>query len=91
MLQDYSDIELTAELRRREEERQRMIFNFVELVPLPQVEESIKSWMKERLSDDYHEDTDIDHYLVESVIQTFYGNDVYDRLREHDRLKEKNE
>ena len=85
MLQDYSDIELTAELR------QRMIFNFVELVPLPQVEESIKSWMKERLSDDYHEDTDIDHYLVESVIQTFYGNDVYDRLREHDRLKEKNE
>jgi len=29
-------------------------------------------------SDEYHEDNDLGHYLVETVLQTIYGKDVYD-------------
>lgn len=87
MIEHYSDAQLRDELKRREEEKQEIIFKFLEVVPLPDVEAAVRGWMNDRLSDDYHEDNDNDHYLVEAILHAYYGEDVYDRLSKYDIYK----
>lgn len=86
MLQDYSNIELKAELKRREMPQ----FEFVKTaMDFLRLEELAQTWMDCRLSPSYHEDNDDDHYLVEAIIKTFYGKTVYARLEKYDEIKGK--
>ena len=80
-LKDYSDFELSDELKRRKEELEKVKLIKPDVKPLTIVDYTslagrIDSTLKQAIEDKYWDD-DNDHYILEDVMETVYGKDFY--------------
>jgi hypothetical protein len=81
-LSNFSESELQNELRRRKDAKK--IKNF-KVLPFDKERyekftKEMKSIIDNRLSENYHEDNDDEHYAYEAAMKLAFGNDIFERL-----------
>ena len=78
-LNDYSTNDLKEEIERRETLPEKP--SMLKEPNLDSLQSSAKSYIEYVWGDEYFEDsTDYEHYIFEDVIQTFYGENIFDKI-----------
>lgn len=86
-LSNFSESDLQDELRRRKDAKK--IKNF-KVLPFDKERyetftKEMKSIIDSRLSENYHEDNDDEHYAYEAAMKLAFGDDIFERLSKINR------
>lgn len=77
-LDNISSDELLKELERRKKIKTEI--SFVEKPDLSSIKSMLSEYVNKSLSNEYISD-DFNHYLFETVLTTFYGKDIFKKIK----------